>query len=278
MSLERRHGSWLAAPLAVLAVAAGARVVTARAAETETPEQATVPACEGTLAEVQPAEAIVLRLHDRQARIFIEALVGKSSGTVADVADGAAVLSGPDVLGGIVALAARGECVLGHMFISPLQFIDARTVVELHERRPELRSSEHLDEAALQQLADAGEPAAEFHAGFVMTYADRAQSIEWLRRSVSHGHAAGMLALGMALAGPGIIEDQAETVGEPRRRDEFTDLAQSCYWLRRAVRVEDRGISSLARHTFDVKVAPRMTNDETRRCLSLLKAQPEAPG
>ena len=282
---KRRHWLSLAVPLGALAVLAGAHAVPHRGTEVEAHGQATVPTCEGgTLADVQPAEAVVLRLRDRQARIFIETLAGASppSETVAAIADGAAVLSSPDVLGGIVALALRAECVLGHMFVSPLALIDATTVVELYEQRPELRSSEHLDEAALQKLADAGEPAAEFHTGFVRALArgsptDRAQSIDWLRRSAAHGHGAGMLALGMALAGPGVIQDESQTVGEPPRRDEWTDLAQSCYWLRRAVRAEDPWIPNLARITFDAKVAPRMTNDETQRCLSSLKERSEAP-
>lgn len=285
MTPTRRHWLWLAAPLAVLAVAAGTRAATARGAETKTPAPTTVPTCEdGTLADVQPAEALVLRLRDRQARIFIEALAGVSdpSATVAVATDGAAVLSGPEVLGGIVALALRGECVVGRRFISPLELMDATTVVDLHEQRPELRASEHLDAAALRKLADAGDPAAEFHAGFVRALglgppADRAQSIEWLRRSAAHGHGAGMLALGMSLAGPGVVEDEARPVGQPRRRDELTDLAQSCYWLRRAVRVDDPWLRNVARFVFDIEVAPRMTGEETRHCLSLLKAPREDP-
>ena len=274
------HWMWLAAPLAVLAVAAGARAATPPAAAVRPPAQPEVPTCEeGTLAEVEPAEAVVLRLRDRQARIFLEVLAGgpDPSTTVGAVADGAAVLSGPDVLGGIVALALRGECVIGHRFISPLELMDATTVVELHEQHPELGASGHLDAAGLQKLADAGDPAAEFHAGIVKALgpaasADRAQSIDWLRRSAAHGHGAGMIALGMSLAGPGIVEDEARIVGEARRRDELTDLAQSCYWLRRAVRVDDPWLRNVARFVFDVEVAPRMTSEETRRCLSLLKA------
>ena len=282
---KQLHWMWLAATLAALAIAGGARAATARDAAARPPAQAQVPTCEdGTLAEVQPAEAPVLRLRDRQARIFLEALAGgpDPSATVAAVADGAAVLSGPEVLAGIVALALRGECVVGRRFISLLELMDATTVVELHEQRAELRASGHLDAAGLQRLADAGDPAAEFHAGFATALglgaaADRARSIEWLRRSASHGHGAGMLALGMSLAGPGIVEDEARIVGEPRRRDELTDLAQSCYWLRRAVRVDDPWLRNVARFVFDVEVAPRMTGEETRRCLQLLKAPREDP-
>jgi TPR repeat protein len=170
---------------------------------------------------------------------------GARAATVAAVADGAAVLSGPEVLAGIVARALRGECVVGRRFISLLELVDATTVVELHEQLAELRASGHLDAAGLQRLADAGDPAAEFHAGFATALglgspADRAGSIEWLRRSASHGHGAGMLALGMSLAGPGIVEDEA-------------------------------------RFVFAVEVAPRMTGEETRRCLKLLKAPREDP-
>jgi hypothetical protein len=279
---------WLGAALGPALVAVLAGVLTARADRPATGESRraspAAPACEqGTLAEVEPAAAISLRFQDRRARIFIEALEGSPLPPESPAAalDGAVVLAGPEVMGGIVAIALRGQCVIGHRFLAALELIHATAMVELHDQRPELASVEHLDAARLQALADAGEPAAEFHAGIVRALgldvpADRAVSTDWFRRSAARGYGPGMLALGMALAGPGIVEDESRVVGEPRRRDDLTDLPQSCYWLRRAARDADPWVAGQARFVFEAEVAPRMRPEETRGCKTLLQQLREA--
>jgi len=225
--------------------------------------------------DVQPQHAIVARLKGKDARIFIESCL--ESGPVGRTADFdlVLVLSGPDVMGGTVAVMAKGECPLTHKFLGAMELIHAEEMVALFRRHPALQAVEHLDLGVLTQLANAGEPAAAFHIGFVEAMGwgaprDRPGSIEWLRRSATSGYEPAMLALGMSLAGPGVIDEQLLPAGAARPRDGATDLSEACYWLRRLERARHQ-LSALGRSVFRDEVAPKLTRDEKSRCKGLLK-------
>jgi hypothetical protein len=228
------------------------------------------PCPEGRIADIEPQEAIVARLSGKDARIFIEScLESGPAGRTPDF-DQVLILSGPDVMGGTVGILARGECVVGHKFLGLVEFLHAGQMMQLYRRHPALQSVEHLDLEVLTQLAEDGEPAAAFHVGFVKamgwgTARDRPGSIEWLRKSAEAGFEPGMLALGMAFAGPGVIDEQLVPLGEQRPRDAHTDLVQACYWLRRLAGL-DHELSGVAQRVYDDEVGPRLTSKEKKAC------------
>lgn len=234
------------------------------------------PACpEGTIHDVQPQEAIIARLRGKDARIFVESCLASGSTAAAAPFDLVLVLSGPDVMGGIVAVVAQGECPLGHKFLGLVEYVHAEEMVNLFRRHSALESVEHLDLEVLTQLAEAGEPAAAFHVGFVKamgwgTERDRPGSIEWFRRAAQAGYEPGMLALGMSLAGPGVIDEQLLPVGKERPRDADTDLVQACHWLRRLAGAR-HALSPVANGIYRDEVEDRLTSKEKKACRTLLK-------
>jgi len=236
------------------------------------------PAClEGTIHDVQPQEAIIARLRGKDARIFIESCLEHGPAGRTAPFDLVLILSGPDVMGGIVAVMAHGECAVAHKFLGLVEYLHAEEMVRLFRQHPVLQSVEHLDLDVLTRLAEAGEPAAAFHVGFVKamgwgTERDRPGSVEWLRRAAEAGHEPSILALGMSLAGPGVIDEQLLPVGKARPRDAQTDLAQACYWLRRLAGARHE-LSPVARGVHRDEVEDRLTPAERKSCKALLKAR-----
>ena len=231
----------------------------------------------GTIREIEPQDDIVARLRGKDARIFVESCLEHGPAGQTAPFDQVLILSGPDVMGGTVATTALGECVAGHKFLGLLEFIHAKEMVRLFQRHPALQSVEHLDLEVLTQLGEAGELAAGFHVGFAKamgwgTEQDRPGSVEWLRRAADAGYDPAMLGLGMALAGPGVIEEQLVPQGEQRPRDAWTDLVEACYWMRR---LADAGheYSPLAKSVYQGEVEDRMTSAEKKSCNALLKAR-----
>jgi len=230
---------------------------------------------EGTIADIQPQDAIIARLHGRDARIFIESCLAGGPTAPTPAFDKVLILSGPDVMGGTVAVIAQDQCPVGHQFLGLMEFIHANEMVLLFQRHPALQSVEHLDLGVLTDLAQhAGEPAAAFHVGFAKamgrgTPRDRAGSIDWLRRAAEAHYTPGMLGLGMALAGPGVIDEQVLPVGRQRPRDAQTDLVQACYWLKRTAAMKQE-LSSVAGSVYRDEVEPRLTPDEKKACRALL--------
>lgn len=236
------------------------------------------PKCpEGTIHDVEPQDAIIARLRGKDALIFVECCLERGPTAGEPDFDLVLILSGPDVMGGIVAVIAKGECPLGHKFLGLMEFIHAEEMVQLFRQHPALQRVEHLDLEVLTQLGEAGEPTAAFHVGFVKamgwgTERDRPGSIEWLRRAAEAGYEPGMLALGMAYAGPGVLDEQLLPVGKERPRDAGTDLVQACYWLRRLADAR-HDLSPLAKGVYRDEVEDRMTSAEKKSCKALLKAQ-----
>jgi hypothetical protein len=236
------------------------------------------PACpEGTIHDIQPQDAIIARLTGKDARIFVECCLEHGPSADAPQFDLVLILSGPDVMGGTVAVIAQGECPVGHKFLGLMEFIHAGEMMKLYQQLPALQAVEHLDLQVLTDLAEAGEPTAAFHVGFVKavgwgTERDRKGSIAWLRRAAEAGYEPGMLALGMALAGPGVLDEQVLPIGRQRPRDAETDLATACYWLRR---LADAGheLSPLAKGIYEDEVKDRLTPAERKSCKSLLQRQ-----
>jgi len=262
----------------VAAVTLAACLVTATSRGADGQDAVEAPACpEGQrIDDVQPQDAIVARFRGKDARIFIEScLESGPDGRTADF-DLVLVLSGPDVMGGTVAVMAQGECPVAHKFVGLMELIHAEEMVALFRRHPALQAIEHLDLGVLTQLAQIDEPAAAFHVGFVEamgwgTLRDRPGSIDWLRRSAAAGYEPAMLAVGMSLAGPGVIDEQLLPIGAERTRDADTDLAEACYWLRRLERAQHK-LSPLSQSVYLDEVAPRLTPDERKRCKALLAA------
>ena len=250
------------------------------AAIVEPPGEGTIgqQACpEGTIHDIQPQEAIVARLQGRDALIFVESCMEHGPAGETASFDLVLILSGPDVMGGTVAVTAMGECPVGSKFLGNMELIHAREMVQLFRRHEALKSVDHLDLETLTRLAEAGEPAAAFHLGFAEamgwgTPRDRPGSIDWLGRAADAGYEPGMLALGMSLAGPGVMEEQLLPAGKQRPRDAQTDLVQACYWLRR---LADAGhqYSPVATAVYRDEVEERMTAAERRSCKSQLKAR-----
>ena len=259
---------------AIAAAGILALVGAAAAAAQETETQPTCP--EGQrITDVQPQHAIVARLQGKDAQIFVESCLEHGSEGRTATFDLVLILSGPDVLGGTMAVMAQGECPVAHKFLGLVELIHAEEMVALFHRHPALQSVEHLDLGILTGLAEAGDAAAAFHVGFVQAMGwgaphDRPGSIGWLRRSAESGYAPGMLALGMSLAGPGVIDEQVLPVGTVRPRDAQTDLAEACYWLRRLQRAHD-DLTPLATSVYRDEVAPRLSSVEEDRCDVLLR-------
>gem|GEM_PF-3115503 len=290
MSLRRGNGRLFFAAQSAWAVLLAAALVSGGWAQVASPDAAAPssspappaeasggsPACpEGTIHDIQPQDAIVARLSGKDARIFVESCLEHGpAGQTADF-DLVLVLSGPDVMGGIVAVIAKGECPLGHKFLGLMEFIHAEQMVQLFQQHPALQAVEHLDLDALTRLAEAGEPVAAFHVGFAKamgwgTERDRPGSIAWLRRAAEAGYEPGMLALGMALAGPGVLDEQLLPVGKERPRDAETDLVQACFWLRRLADAKHE-LSPLARGVARDELEDRLTSSERKSCNALLK-------
>jgi hypothetical protein len=241
------------------------------------PVESSSPCPEGRVEDIQPQAAILGRLEGKKGRIFIESCLESGPAGRTPAFDAVLVLSGPDVMGGTVGIIAQGECVVGHKFLGMLEFIHAVEMVHLFGHHPALQAVEHLDLDVLTQLAEDGEPAAQFHVGFVKamgwgTARDRAGSIEWFRRAAEAGYEPGTLALGMSLAGPGVVDEQVLPIGEERPRDEYTDLAQACYWLRRLGQSEaEDSLAEPAHAIYEQEVAPRLTTKEKKACRALLQ-------
>ena len=230
---------------------------------------------EGRIADIEPQEAIIGRFEGRKARIFVESCLESGPTGRTPEFDTVLILSGPEVMGGTVGILAQGECTVGHKFLGLVEFLHAGAMAKLYEHHPALQDVEHLDLAALTPLAEAGEPRAAFHLGFVKTMGwgaerDRPGSIVWFRRAAEAGYEPGMLALGMALAGPGVVEEWVLAVGEQRPRDAETDLVQACYWLRQLAAPE-HGLADVAQGLYEREVAPRLTRKEKKACDALLK-------
>lgn len=239
------------------------------------PEVATQTCPEGTIRDIQPQNAIIGHLQGKDALIFIESCMEHGAAGRAAPFDQVLILRGPDVLGGIVAVTALGECPVGHKFLGLVEFIHAQEMVQLFRRHPALQAVEHLDLQSLTQLAEAGEPAAAFHVGFAKamgwgTERDRPGSIEWLGRAADAGYEPAMLALGMSLAGPGVLDEQVLPIGKRRPRDAQTDLVEACYWLRRLGGARHE-FSPLATSVYQGEVADQLTATEKKSCNALLK-------
>ena len=237
------------------------------------------PACELDLRDFEPKSADAEAFKGRDGVLFYEALVHRNAPEKEPVFDSVVLRSGRGVLGGTVVLIAKGNCVLGHGFLSALDYIHASEMVRLYSVLPELRQDAHLDLATLRAIAEGGNPVAQFHVGLTMALGwgvdqHRGAGIPWLRRSAESGYAPGMLALGMALSGPGSLEDEAKLVGQPPRTDEFTDRVQACFWLKSAAATSDRSVKEAARHELEWReLDSLMTREERAECERLLRVR-----
>ena len=230
----------------------------------------------GTVDEIQPADAIRERITGPDAWIFSETLLDQWEPASVEAVDAVLLMSGPGVVGGNVVFTVAGDCILGYKFVTILELIHAREIVDLHHADRSLADSKHLDEAVLAELASAGNPAAEFHVGLVAAWGragkrDRAASIDWLQRSAEQGYAPAVLALGMALSGPDVIHDGVEFIGEPPPTDEFTDLVRACYWLATATHFSPRPIVSKAGEMYFDKHVAKMSDEQISACKKLLR-------
>lgn len=223
--------------------------------------------CEqGTEADIEPQSAIAARYTGRDARLLVQAL---EPGVDTTKFDTVIILQGAEVLGGTVAVVARKECLLGHKFLSALDYIYGTRMLALYRTNPTLQHSERLEMATLRSMAEAGDPAAQFHVGLMYAWGrgvapDRRASIEWLKRAAQRGFSPAELALGMALAGPGVILDEAEIVGQPPRMDEYTDLVSAYLWLDAAGRANERDVKAVA--AFQLReLVLRMSPEDLKR-------------
>jgi hypothetical protein len=237
----------------------------------------TQPDCQlGTVDEIEPADAIRERIHGREAWIYAETLMHSWEATSVETLDAVLIMGGPDVWGGNVVFLVANECVLGYKFVTVLELIHAEEIVRFFATEPTLTEKNHLDESALAELASAGNPVAEFHAGLVAAWGrggkhDRPASLDWLQRSAEKGYAPAMLALGMALSGPDVIHDGAELVGEPPPTDAHTDLVKSCYWLFIVGNAPDPAVASAGRMYFGMNWE-KMSSDDQAACKMLLQS------
>jgi TPR repeat protein len=187
--------------------------------------------------------------------------------------------SGRDVLGGTVVLIARGDCVLGHGFLSGLDLIHATELVYLYANRASLQQDAHVELDKLRALADAADPVAQFHVGLTLALGwgqprDRASGIRWLKRAAEQDYAPAMLALGMAFTGPGSLEDEVKFVGEPPRTDEFTDWVQACVWLTAAGQSGDPRVEAAARDEWEWReLGKLMTREQRTECKRQLRSR-----
>lgn len=231
----------------------------------------------GSEADIEPKSAITARFSGRDARLFIEAV---EPGVDTTMFDSVVVLRGPDVFGGTVALALKDGCFVGRKFLSGLEYIHVTQMVSLLRTNPALLESDPLEIATLRAMAEAGNPTAQFHVGLMYAWGrgvspDRRAAIEWLRRSTQHGFSPAMLALGMALSGPGVILDEAEIVGQPPRSDEFTDLVAAYFWLDSASRSSEHDVRVEASCQLR-KIGRRMSAEELRKAKSLVRESKKA--
>ena len=85
-----------------------------------------------------------------------------------------------------------------------------------------------------------------------------------------------MLALGMALSGPGVILDEAVIVGNQPRTDEFTDLVLAYSWLDTASRTNEYDIKAEA--SFQLReLTQRMSSEEIQRGKALTQEHKVGP-
>lgn len=235
------------------------------------------PECElGTVDEIQPADAIRERITGSDAWLFSETLADRWEPAFVEKIDAVLLMSGPGVMGGNVVLVVSGNCILGYKFVTILELIHAREIVDLYHAEQALADKRHLDETLLAELAAAGSPVAQFHAGLVAAWgrggkADRATSLEWLQRSADDGYTPAILALGMALSGPDVIRDGVEFIGGRPPTDDFTDLVRACYWLSIAMNFSPRPIIAQAAEFYlDMHLA-KMSDEEIAACKKLLE-------
>ena len=199
--------------------------------------------------DIEPKGAIIARFTGRDAHLFVEAVEPGIKDTT--WFDTVLILSGPNVLGGIVAFPVKDKCVVGRKFLSGLDYIHATQMLSLYRTNPALQHSDHLEEAALKAMAEAGDPVAQFHFGYVYAVSngvygispDKRASIAWLKRAAQQGFSPAMLALGTVLSGP---DGMVHRVGEPPRKDEFTDLVTAYSWFDAASRSSEPGVKNTA--------------------------------
>ena len=237
------------------------------------------PECElGTVDTIQPADAIRERITGPDAWIFAETLMHQWEAASVERTDAVLLMSGPDVMGGNVVFIVAGNCILGYKFVTILELIHAQEIVDLYHVEQALADKTHLDEAVLAELAAAGNPVAEFHAGLVAAWGrggkgDRDASLDWLQRSAEQGYTPAVLALGMALTGPDVIHDGVEFIGEPPPTDEFTDLVSACYWLAIAAVYSPRPVVARAADGYGEVLIARMSDEQMAACRKLLQEE-----
>jgi len=237
------------------------------------------PICQqGSEADIEPKSAINARFAERDARLFVEAV---EPGIAPTSFDSVVILRGPQVLGGTVAVVLKDGCFVGRKFLSGLDYIHATQMVTFYRTNLALQHSDRLEMAALQAMAEAGDPVAQFHVGLMYAWArgvapDRGAAIDWLKQAAHGGFGPAMLALGMALSGPGALTDEAEKVGEPPAADEFTDLVTAYVWLDAASRSSERDVKVEA--SFRLReLSQRMASEELRKAKELVREGNETP-
>jgi len=170
---------------------------------------------------------------------------------------------------------------VGRKFLSALDYIYARQMITLFQTNPSLQNIDRLELATLQAMAQAGDPTAQFHMGLVSAWgrgiqSDRSVSIDWLKHSAKQGFSPAMLALGMALSGPGALLDEAEKVGQPPHSDEFTDLVSAYFWLDAASRSSESDVKNEALFRLH-ELQARMAPEELKKARDLVQESKGAP-
>lgn len=232
----------------------------------------------GSEADIEPKNAITAKLVERDARLFVETV---EPGVDTTQFDAIVILRGQDVLGGTVAIVLKDGCFVGRKFLSTLDYIHAIQMVTLFKTNPALKHNDRLEMATLLAMAETGDPAAQFHVGLTFAWGrgvppDRGVAIEWLKRAAQRGFAPAMLALGMALSGPGALADEVEKVGQPPRSDEFTDLVTAYFWLDAASRSSEPDIKGEA--SFRLReLSQRMTPEELSKAKALVRERKATP-
>jgi hypothetical protein len=222
--------------------------------------------------DIEPKGAITARFTGRDARLFIQAVEPGIKDTT--WFDTVLILSGSNVFGGIVAIPVKGKCLVGRKFLSGLDYLHATRMLSLYRTNPALQHSDRLESATLKALAAAGDPVVQFHLGYVYAVSrgvygilpDRRASIKWLKRATQQGFSPAMLMLGMVLTSPGW--DEAQVVGEPPRKDEFTDLVSAYSWFDAASRSSEPYVKGAALSWLG-RLTPRMTPEELQKAKEL---------
>jgi hypothetical protein len=236
--------------------------------------------CQGRLQDFEPRSASAETFHGRDAVLFYEALAHRNQPIEASPFDTVVIRSGQDVFGGMVALIAKGDCVVAYAFLSAIDYLDASSVVKLYSDNVALRQEAHLDLVRLRALADDGNPLAAFHTGLTLALGwgvdkDRRAGIASLQRAAASGYEPAMLALGLALSGKGNLEDEVKPLRQPPEDDEFTDLVQACVWLRTAADAKDVFVRNNARQEWEYRaLESAMTREERAECRRQLRARP----